>query len=56
MNDEYRELFANGLSGSLSIDELVIITHGYNLNNIPDEVGEQLNTDITNKLIEDSKG
>ena len=56
MADEYAELFAQGLNGSIPFHELVLRMNKFNnVNFTTDEVGEQLNKDITDKQIEDAK-
>lgn len=53
MADEYAELFAQGLDGTLPLHKLVFELHRFNgVNFTTDEVGEQLNKDVTKKQIE----
>ena len=56
MGDEYAELFAQGLNGTLPLHKLVFELHKFNnINFTTDEVGEQLNRDITNLQIEEAE-
>ena len=55
MGDEYAELFAQGLSGDIPFHKLVFKMKCLNVDFIPDEVGEQLNKDITDMQIEEAE-
>jgi len=51
MSDEYAELYAQGLNATIPFHELVLSMRRFNINLIPSDVGEQLNKDMTDKLI-----